>query len=101
MSLFGKSAGQRGLAKLAGLVLGTYVEKGDPEYWAEFEQGKDAQQLSEFSQQSLRFAAVEAHATLQIWRALQERVGNLGERLKSEASVSSDGAAQPRDAAEL
>jgi len=71
------------------------LEKGDPDGWAKPAKGRGAPQLSKISQQSFRFAALGIHVTLQIWIALQARMGNVLEQLKSEAPVSRDAAAQP------
>lgn len=70
---FGKTSAARGLAKIAGLVCGARVEKGDAANYKEFEDAAGAKLLSDSSDKALRHAALEAHTCLLTWRALVAR----------------------------
>jgi len=61
----------RGISRIAGLVLGRRVAKGDAADWAELESNGHVRSLSDVSQPILRYAALEAYSTLRTWEALE------------------------------
>eukprot|EP00933_Yihiella_yeosuensis_P018756 TRINITY_DN15304_c0_g1_i1.p1 TRINITY_DN15304_c0_g1~~TRINITY_DN15304_c0_g1_i1.p1 ORF type:complete len:576 (-),score=163.85 TRINITY_DN15304_c0_g1_i1:413-2140(-) len=69
---FGKAPGLRGLARIASLILGNRIERGGSDVCEEFEKGSKARSLSDFSKKAIRYAAMEAFATLQTWEALKK-----------------------------
>eukprot|EP00928_Gymnodinium_smaydae_P033811 TRINITY_DN24115_c0_g1_i1.p1 TRINITY_DN24115_c0_g1~~TRINITY_DN24115_c0_g1_i1.p1 ORF type:complete len:502 (-),score=130.57 TRINITY_DN24115_c0_g1_i1:68-1513(-) len=68
---FGKPSCSRGLARIAGLVLGVRVDKAGPAGVEAFEGDAESSELADFPEDAVRGAADEAAAALRLWQAFR------------------------------